>query len=516
MQRSNEAPAEQHLVRAPAGAPEQAGLPDRIDLFLQHAALRPEHPAISHDGDSVSYAALETRIRSFAARIAQVAQPRVLIALPQGADAYAAMLATGLAGGYYSPLNMAAPIAKLRLIAKALQPDIIIGHTGIAELLAQETANALVLDPDTLSTDISFVGRGRRHEIAYIIFTSGTTGVPKGVVIERASLDHYVDWLRTDLALGPDDRVSQFPNIAFDLSVMDIYGALCSGATLCPLLGRGDRLLPARAIERERITVWVSVPSVVGMMMQAGDVTWDNLQSVRHYVFCGEPLLREHVAALFDACPEAVVQNTYGPTEATVSMSSIRLEADSFARYCTTSVALGAPIPGMGVVLQSGTHPDEGELVIVGPQLARGYWQDPDRTEQQFRTVVVDGVPMTGYATGDWVERRDGQLYFKERIDFQVKIRGYRIELDEVAAAIRKCGWPTACVFKYQDSLVAILEHNAHRPFDEAAIRAQLVTQIEAHMIPSRFRLIDQLPRTDNDKIDRREAARWFEAGASA
>lgn len=496
----------------PSGLPRFVNHPDRIDIFLQHAAAQPDHPALSSDDGDVSYAQLETRVRVFAAHIAHLSAPKVLIALPQGLDAYAAMLATGLAGGCYSPLNLAAPILKLHAIATALQPDIVIGDYATATDIVGESSPAIILDPATLSADVSFVGRGIRHETAYIIFTSGTTGVPKGVMIGRRSLDHYVAWLRDHLDLVSTDRVSQYPNIAFDLSVMDIYGALCSGATLCPLVRRGDRLLPGRAIERERITVWISVPSVVGLMMQAGDVTADNLHSVRRYVFCGEPLLREHVAALFEACPNAVVQNTYGPTEATVSMTSLMLRASDFHRFCTTSMALGEPIAGMQTLLVGGRHNDEGELVIVGPQLAQGYWQDPSRTAQQFPTMLVDGQMMRVYMTGDWVERRGGQIYFKERIDFQVKICGYRIELDEVAAAIRRCGWPSACVFKHRDALVAVVEHAGHSPFNERALRDQLALQVEAHMIPASIWPIDCLPRSENDKIDRNQARQWFEA----
>lgn len=506
----NEAPPEiDRLEYLPAG-PRPAAHPDRVDLFLQQAARYPDHPAVKLSTGATSYTQLETRVRMFAARIARQPDPRVLIALPQGVDAYAAMLATGLAGGYYSPLNLAAPIDRLRLIARSLQPDIIVGHPDLTAVLAEEAAGAILLDPESLSPEVSFAGRGHRHDIAYVIFTSGTTGVPKGVVIGRRALDHYVAWLRADLSPGPEDRISQYPNVAFDLSVMDIYGALCSGATLCPLLGQGARLLPGRAIARERITIWVSVPSVIDLMMQERPVLREQLRSVRRFVFCGEPLLREHVVALFEACPDAVVQNTYGPTEATVSMTSIHLTAANFRQHRTASVTLGEPIRGMDLCLAGGWHADEGELVIAGPQVALGYWQDPGRTAQSFRMVSIGDRTMRGYATGDWVERRGGLLYFKGRIDLQLKVRGYRIEPDDVAAAIRRCGWPTACVFKHEESLAAIIENSFDHPFDETHLRAELATLLEPHMIPRLIRTIGRLPRSDNEKIDRRAAAEWL------
>jgi D-alanine--poly(phosphoribitol) ligase subunit 1 len=220
-----------------------------------------------------------------------------------------------------------------------------------------------------------------------VTFTSGSTGLPKGVMVSRTALNHYVSWAIGADIVRPDDRVSQHPNIAFDVSVTDIYGALSQGATLFPIAGASDRLMPARMIQREGITVWNSVPSVVNLMMQAGEVTTAMLRSVRLFNFLGEPLLREQLRAIFAARPDVAVNNTYGPTEATVSMTHLRLTASDYEAVCTTSVALGEAIADMGLHLVGGSHPDEGELVITGPQLADGYWNDPERSAAVFRPL---------------------------------------------------------------------------------------------------------------------------------
>jgi D-alanine--poly(phosphoribitol) ligase subunit 1 len=486
--------------------------PDAVDRFLSCAAARPGHPAVSSRGQALSYAGLEERVRRFAAAFAGVPGPRVLIALPQGADAYAAMLAAGLAGGYYAPVNTQAPLDKLHRIVGELQPDIVVGAPALGARLAEAAPAATVLDPAVLPGLPLFEGGGSRHELAYVIFTSGSTGMPKGVMISRQALAHYVAWLGASDTIRPDDRVSQHPNIAFDLSVMDIYGALCQGASLHPLAGAGERAMPARILEREAITVWVSVPSVISLMMRAGEVTPAMMRSVRLFSFCGEPLLREQLQAIFAARPDVVVQNTYGPTEATCSMTGVRLTAADYAAACGASVALGEAIPGMGLHLVGGAHADEGELVISGPQLAAGYWNDPERTAGMFRPLEIDGVARRAYFTGDWAERRNGHVFFKERIDFQVKVRGYRIELDEVAAALRACGWPVVCVFKLGDGLAAVVERRADLALDEAALRAAMAGHIEQHAVPATIREIDHMPRNENDKIDRRMVLRWLEA----
>lgn len=486
--------------------------PDVIDLFLACASASPDHPAIVVDGHSLSYGELERRARVFAARFAGHPAPRVLIGLPQVADAYAAIFGTALAGGFHTPLNLAAPLAKLQRIARLLQPDFIVAAPELAASLGDMAPSALLVDPASVPDAGLFAGHRGRHHLAYVMFTSGSTGDPKGVMVPRAALNHYVNWMSRTFEVVPQDRVSQHPNLAFDISMTDIFGALCHGATLYPLLSERDRLMPARMIAREKITVWNSVPSVVSLMMQASQASAANLASVRLFNFCGEPLLAEQVYALQAVCPQARIQNTYGPTEATIAMTELRLDRATMDQTVAASVAIGDAIPGIGLHLIGGKTPDEGEIAITGPQVADGYWRDPERTLAVFRDVTVDGQVLRGYYTGDWAERRQGQLFFKERIDFQVKIMGFRVELDEVAAAIRDCGWPVACVFKRGEALAAVVEQRPGPAFDEQHLRAALSERVERHAVPQQIKLIDRMPRNDNDKLDRKAAAKWFEA----
>ncbi|MER8846080.1 AMP-binding protein [Mesorhizobium australicum] len=482
---------------------------DVVDRFLSMASRYPERLAIDVGACQYSYAWLEERVRIYAQIFSSFEQPRIAIALPQEADAYACILAAGLAGGFHTPLNTVAPIQKLRRILHRLQPDLLVAKPQLAAEIATAVANLKVLDPDTINTDSCFLGKGTRHELAYVMFTSGSTGEPKGVMVSRKALANYVSWLES-LHITPDDRLSQQPNLAFDISMTDIFGALCHGASLHPLLDEGDRMLPAEFVARQGITIWNSTPSAVSLMMRARQVTRSNLGSVRLFNFCGEPLVRQQLEAIFSALPDTLAQNTYGPTEATISVTEQVLTSDNYGNYCHTSAALGQTIPGMKISLVGGRSPTEGQIVISGPQLAEGYWNDPEKSAQQFR-VLDELSGERGYLTGDWAEIRDDRLFFKERIDFQVKVKGYRIELDEIVSAIRQCGWPVAVVFKRGDGLAAVVESNGLAPLYERELKAALSKIVEAHAIPTWILEIQRAPRSENDKLDRTAAAVWFE-----
>jgi len=482
---------------------------DTIDVFLAAAQTSPEAIAVA---PACSYASLHRLVRQYAHGFAQTPGAKVLIALPRGVHAYAAMLGAGLAGGFYAPANEASPPEKLLRIALLLQPDWIVAPLAIAQTLAGAAPAARHLDPATAEKFSPLEGGGTRHRIAYVIFTSGSTGLPKGVVVPRTALNHYVSWIFATGCIRPDDRVSQFNNLAFDVSVFDVFGALCRGATLVPMTGKFDRLMPARAIAREKITVWTSVPSAIDLMITAGQLTQENLRTVRLFTLAGEALLRPLLEKLFDACPHATVQNAYGPTEATVTVTSMMMTADNFEQSCERSaVSIGQAIPGMTLHLHGGPHADEGELVIIGPQLAEGYWQDEARSFSAFRPLEIGGDIFRGYFTGDWVERVSKNLFFRERIDAQVKILGYRIELDEVAGAIRACGLANACVFKRGEALAALVECPPATQFDASALRADLARHIEPYAIPAQLCAVDRLPRNENDKIDRAASITLFE-----
>ncbi len=484
---------------------------DPIGRFLAWADAEPARPAVDVGGTMVTYGALATGARRFAASFAGFTAPNVLIALPPGVDGYAAIFGTLLAGGCYIPVNVAAPENKLARVVDVIAPDIIVAGAPLAAVLAARCPAALLIDPETVAAAVPMAGPGQRGPTAYVIMTSGSTGVPKGVVIPTSALAHYVNWVCDAGLFRAGDRVSQFNQLSFDVHVLDLYGALSVGAMLVPPTEAADRLFPADYIRRGRITAWVSVPSAIDLMISGRQATAAMLGTVRQFATCGEPLRPSHLAAVFAACPEAVVMNMYGPTETTVTMTAVGLRAADYLAACNDTASLGEPIVDTGVYLLGGPDADEGEIVITGPQLATGYWADPERTAQAFRMITVDGQNVRAYFSGDWGQRIGGRLYFKGRIDQQVKIRGYRVETGEVVARLAECGWPVACVVKHNDALIAVVEVAAGAAFDPLGLRARLQTELEAHAVPERIVAIGRMPYNSNGKLDEAAMRTWLD-----
>lgn len=464
---------------------------DPLAALLEHAAAHPDAVAVASRAGDIRYGDFARMVRRFAAAFARHGDtPKVMVHLDQRAEAYAVMFGAMMAGGVYAPVNVAAPETRRTDIRDSFSPDVIVTDRPF------DGNGATILTLDALGREELATPRPA-HRLAYVIFTSGSTGTPKGVMIPRAALAHYLDWAIPALTMGPDVRCTQNPNIGFDLSVIEIYATLCGGGTLVSIAGAKDRMFPAQAARDLGVTVWVSVPSLIDFILRAGQMTAANLGRVRRLYFCGEPLLPHHLEAIFAILPDAVVINAYGPTEATVSCTELVLTRDTWRAHCANSVALGDAIAGMSVELAGGDHPDEGEVVLAGPQLADGYWNDPERTAQAFRTAA-DGRRV--YHTGDWATRDGDNLYFRNRLDRQVKILGNRLELDEVDGALRRAGARQAITFLAHDILVSFAETPAG--LDEATLRERIGGVLPPYALPKVLRTVGALPTNSNGKVD--------------
>ncbi|MET7403668.1 AMP-binding protein, partial [Dactylosporangium sp. NPDC005572] len=363
---------------------------------------------------------------------------------------------------------------------------------------------------------------GRRDDLAYLLFTSGSTGVPKGVPITHDSVLTFATWVAGELGIGPDDRVSGHSALSFDFSVFDLYGAMAAGAAL-HLVPEHLNLVPdllAGFIRESRLTQWSSVPSVMTAMAGRGVVR--DFPDLRRVVWSGDvfpaPALRHWMLAL----PGVPFTNLFGPTETTVASCIATLSVPPGA---ADPIPIGRAVGGDRVALldddlrpvPAGTI---GELYFAGAGLSPGYWRDPGATEQAFR--VVDGTRW--YRTGDLATLGpDGLYYFHGRRDRQVKSRGYRIELDEITAAAGRLTGVVAAAVVAVDApglagreLCAAYVPAGGAALDPARLRAELSATLPTYMLPTRWLALDRLPVNTNGKIDHGAVVRVFEDVAAA
>src|SRR5438093_9086071 len=303
---------------------------------------------------------------------------------------------------------------------------------------------ALVLTPKDILQFSALQVRGpargvQGDEPFYILFTSGSTGEPKGVIITLACLEHFITWMLAEQRFTQLGEVflNQAP-FSFDLSVMDLYCSLATGGTLFSI--SRDRIANPkelyRALASSGVTTWVSTPSFAQMCLVEEKFGEAMLPRLRRFLFCCETLPPQTAAQLLKRFPKAEVWNMYGPTEATVATTSMRVDAAILERY--SPLPVGHAMPGTEILLVNRNRevvpPDErGGIVIVGPNVSPGYLARPDLTADAF----FQHRGQRAYRTGDFGRFRNGLLFFEGRMDEQIKLSGYRIELGDVEANLR-------------------------------------------------------------------------------
>lgn len=410
-------------------------------------------------------------------------------------------LASAKAGHPYVPIDTVLPAQRIERIVAVARCPAVLRVEDIRALSA--TTGAVVERPLEGSQPY------------YVMFTSGSTGEPKGVVITRANLTCFLEWFLAEHSFAEEEVFLNQVSYSFDVSVMDTYGALLSGGTVFSVTRNevGDPKRLYQLLRNSGVTTWVSTPSFVGMCLAERRFDSGMLPGVRRFLFCGETLPRAIVAQLLERFPAAEVWNTYGPTEATVATTSIRIDREMLSAHAPLPV--GRPMPAARVVVVGPDgHPvppgERGEIVIAGPNVSPGYLHRRDLTRRAF--FETEG--MRAYRTGDWGRVQDGLLFCEGRMDDQVKLRGHRIELGDVEANLREVsGVRDAVVLPVWkdgrvDALAAFVilsERPVGSDFQVGRVlRGRLAARLPSYMLPSRFVVLDHFPVTPNGKVDRR------------
>ena len=353
------------------------------------------------------------------------------------------------------------------------------------------------------------------EDIAYLLFTSGSTGVPKGVPVTHGNALHFMKVMSDRYGITPDDRFSQTFDQTFDLSVFDQFMAWSNGACVCSM-SSVDLLAPTKFINQNKLTVWFSVPSVPALMSRRRTLVPDCMPTLRWSLFCGEPLLQSSAEAWQAAAPNSIVENLYGPTELTIACLVHRWNTTESPPLCRNGVVpIGRPYDGLAVTvvdeyLKPVTEGEAGELCVSGPQTTPGYWRAPETTAQRYVEIAVGRQETQRfYRTGDLVERHSsGDYIFLGRSDQQIKVLGHRMELGEIEAVLRSySGVEEAVAFGLPvgshsaESVVAFVFGN----FGEAdGLINYSRTLLPAYGVPRSIFSVQEVPLNPNGKVDRR------------
>ncbi|MBB4284613.1 amino acid adenylation domain-containing protein [Roseospira goensis] len=502
--------------------------------FAAVAAAAPARPALAFsDGRVLRYgdlAALSGQVAALLHHHGVRRDDAVALLLEKSPAAYAAMLGALHLGAPYVNLDRTSPAVRLArildrcrprvlLVDAAPEPDLAVAARDLGiVILGPDVAGMAAAAPPLPADRATPTGTTP----AYLMFTSGSTGFPKGAVIPHAALLNLAAWAAETFALTPDDRLTNVNPLYFDNAVFDVYASLLTGACLHPFTR--DETAEARALVKAvgaaGCTVWFSVPSMLMMLTTLRAIAPGDLAALRLVIFGGEGYPKPELRKLYDLLGgHARLVNVYGPTECTCICSAHAIGPADFSDG-TGLATLGRLAPNFEPLILDGDRPvapgETGELCLRGPQVGLGYWRDPARTAAAFvPNPLHDRYPETIYRTGDLVRAdADGRLWFRGRADNQIKHMGYRIELEEVDAALYAVAGVREAAAAYVRTRAAwghiVAAVSGEPGLAEAGVVAALRARLPPYMVPDRVRVLEHLPKNRNGKISRPDVRALF------
>ncbi|MBT5966320.1 MAG: amino acid adenylation domain-containing protein [Gammaproteobacteria bacterium] len=472
--------------------------------FFQQCNQTPDKTAFVEEEHTISYIDLKTRIEKIAAflRIKQVQNQCIAIALDRGIEAASSIYAVLSAGAIYLPLDIKNPVKRINFIIADAQPAFIIGIGDAPDWLDNP---AIWLDLSQLPlTEIKgiFPVLVDKNNLAAILYTSGSTGNPKGVALSHQALMNFSSWAQTTFKLNQLERIASLAPFHFDLSIFDLFSSLASGATVYFLPARLS-LSPSRLtawLSEYKITTWYTVPSLLSFIALKGALQTTDLSHLKRLLFAGEVFPCPHLIKLADLLPDTELFNLYGPTETNVCCY---WQVEHHRLTVEQNIPIGYAACDAALLIDTET----GELLVNSLNNFSGYWQQGK----------LQPLSTNYYPTGDKVAlNTQGEYEYYGRLDRMLKCSGYRVEPAEIEQCINQLATIVSC------AVVGIKDlTSGQRPVAAVVLTGDatlsdtikpLRQQLAPYMQPCKFIVLDTLPRLANGKTNYQAIQRLFES----
>ena len=478
----------------------------------------PDKTAFADEKKEITFRQMREQARALATRMLAegLFKKPVVIYLEKGVDVLVSFMGAAYSCNFYSPIDIDMPASRVNKILEVLQPALVVTTAALKEtfagydydgdyLIFEETA-ALEADDQLIE---AARGKGIDTDLLYVLFTSGSTGVPKGVTINHRSVIDYIDWVTETFDITEQDSFGNQAPFYFDNSILDIYSTIKTGATtyIIPknLFAQPVPLLEYLKEKKINTIFWVPSALIVVAKLKAFrnvDLS-DTLQRV---LFCGEVMPNKQLNTWRRFLPDVLYANLYGPTEITDACTYYIVDRE-FSD--DEPLPIGIPMANTDILILNDknepvTSGETGELCVRGTSLSMGYYNNPEKTREAFvQNPLNPCVPEIIYRTGDLVKYNEyGEIIYLSRKDFQIKHMGHRIELGEIETAVSSLAEIALCCCLYDEKhqkIVLFIEEE----LDKAYINEQISRLVPEYMLPNKVITLGKMPINANGKIDR-------------
>ncbi len=482
--------------------------------------------AVTCDGEELTYEELDKLSDAFAAyMIDNYKQDKSPIVIYGNKDNLILILIMGAlkSGRAYIPLDVTFPVERVDRIIKEVNPSFVLNftdkHIDFCRVDTKEEVLSKIMKYREVQVSEDNWLKG--DENAYILFTSGSTGMPKGVQISKNNIDSFTNWFQKFLGISEEsDVIMNQVSYSFDVSVIPIYLGLIHGKTLFSLskdtLEDFKRLFAA--LKNSSVKTWVSTPALAELCIKDESFNKELMPQLETFFFAGEVLSKKLIKEIMERFPGVRIVNGYGPTEGTVLLSAIDVKKEMLDD--DREIPIGYPMDGaiFKIVDERGNelpNGEKGELLAIGNSISKGYFNNEENTKKAFFTEKIGDKLVKGYRTGDLAYFNNGIIYYCGRKDFQIKLNGFRIELQDIENNLRRVDNINNCVVLpvYRDDKISHLmgfvtlnkDNGLSSLRNSIIIKDELKNYIPSYMIPRNIKVINEFPVNTNGKIDRKK-----------